>query len=146
MGISAGFLASVIAAVVWALITFATGYQIGFMAIGVGFLVGYAVRFFGNGMTNSFGITGAAFALFGCVLGNLLASFIALSQVEHSSFLIVLSPFLSSPGIILEIIKETFSPIDLLFYGIAVYEGYKLSFSGFSEDEIAGVRNQTPQE
>jgi hypothetical protein len=109
-------------------------------------LVGYAVKYFGNGLTNSFGIAGAAFALLGCVLGNLFASFIALSQVENSSVSIVLSAVLSSPGIIVEIMKETFSPIDLLFYGIAIYEGYKLSFSGLSEDETAGIRKPTPQE
>ncbi len=27
----------------------------------------------------------------------------------------------------------TFSPIDLLFYGIAVYEGYRLSFRELTE-------------
>jgi hypothetical protein len=29
-----------------------------------------------------------------------------------------------------------FSPIDLLFYGIAIYEGYKLSFRQVTEDEL----------
>ena len=30
----------------------------------------------------------------------------------------------------------TFSPIDLLFYGIAVYEGYKLSFRQIGLDDL----------
>ena len=46
---------------------------------------------------------------------------------------------------VIEIMKETFSPIDLLFYGLAIYEGYKLSFRGLADEEIAGVHNQTPQ-
>jgi hypothetical protein len=143
--ILAGLMSSILAAVLWALVTYATGYQIGFMAVGVGFLVGYTVRYFGNGLTNPFGITGAAFSLFGCLLGNVLASFIALSQIEGSSVLLVLSAFVSSPGIVVEIMKETFSPIDLLFYGIAIYEGYKLSFSGLSPEEIASVQSRAPQ-
>lgn len=143
--ILAGLLSSVVAAFLWALVTYATGYQIGFMAIGVGVLVGYAVRYFGNGVTNRFGLAGAAFSLFGCLLGNLLASFIALSQIEESSIFLVLSAFVSSPGMVIEIMKETFSPIDLLFYGLAIYEGYKLSFRGLADEEIAGVHNQTLQ-
>src|SRR5688572_28318618 len=66
MALVSGFLASLIAAFIWALITYITHYQIGFMAIGVAFLVGYAVRYFGKGMTPAFGVVGAVFSLFGC--------------------------------------------------------------------------------
>ncbi|HEX7014155.1 MAG TPA: hypothetical protein VF191_01505, partial [Cyclobacteriaceae bacterium] len=31
---------------------------------------------------------------------------------------------------------STFSPIDLLFYGLAAYEGYRFSFRQISEAEI----------
>jgi hypothetical protein len=51
--------------------------------------------------------------------------------------------FLSSPGIVLEIMKETFSPIDLLFYGIAIYEGYKLAVRQVTDEEMASVQ-RTP--
>ncbi|NOT49090.1 MAG: hypothetical protein HOP17_15225, partial [Acidobacteria bacterium] len=40
----AGLGSSLIAAVIWAAISYATNFQIGFMAVGVGFLVGYAVN------------------------------------------------------------------------------------------------------
>ena len=133
-------------AVIWAAITYTTGYQIGFMAIGVGFLVGYAIKFLGKGMTSTFGIVGAAFALFGCLFGNLLTSMIALSQLEDSSFGLVLSAFLTSPGLVIDVMKETFSPMDLLFYAIAVYEGFKLSFSGLTEEELASVQKPVPPE
>ena len=42
-------------------------------AVGVGFLVGFAVRYFGKGMDQSFGVVGAVWSLLGCGLGNLLA-------------------------------------------------------------------------
>jgi hypothetical protein len=31
------------------------------------------------------------------------------------------------------VLQATFHPLDLLFYGLAVYEGYKLSFSPIKE-------------
>src|SRR5215207_6454538 len=123
-----GLVASVVAAIIWALITYATNFQIGFMAIGVGFLVGYVVRYVGKGISPAFGIVGAMLALFGCLLGNLLTTIIVASQLENSSLSMVLSALLSEPTIFLEIMKATFSPVDLLFYGIAVYEGYRFSF------------------
>lgn len=35
------------------------------------------------------------------------------------------------------VMVATFSPMDLLFYGIAVYEGYKLSFRRVSPEDMA---------
>lgn len=66
-----GMLAVLISAVLWALVTVSIKYQIGYMAIGVGFLVGFAVRFFGIGFERKFGILGGFLALLGCLLGNL---------------------------------------------------------------------------
>ena len=48
-----GVLACIAGAVAWALISISTGYQMGYMAIGVGFLVGFAMRQ-GNGETAAF--------------------------------------------------------------------------------------------
>jgi hypothetical protein len=144
LGILGGFIAAVIAAAIWAIITYATNFQIGFMAVGVGFLVGYAVRFFGKGVDQTFGIAGAILSLFGCMLGNLLTGAIAVARLEDSSTSLVISAFITSPGIMLEIMKAMFSPIDLLFYAIGVYEGYKFSFYQLTEEEIAGVQQPPP--
>ena len=145
MAVLGGLIASIVAALLWAIITYATKFQIGFMAIGVGFLVGYAVNYFGKGITTTFGIVGAAFSLFGCILGNILTTIIAASLQEGVPFSAILMAFLTNPAIVAEILKETFSPIDLLFYGIAVYEGYKFSFRQISEEEIADLqKSQNP--
>ncbi len=66
--------AAVLGAVLWAFITVMTTFQIGWMAIGVGALVGFAVKFFGRGTEQTYGFAGAGLALFGCVIGNLMAS------------------------------------------------------------------------
>lgn len=139
-----GFLSSVVAAFIWASITYATGYQIGFMAIGVGLLVGFAVRYFGNGMSSSFGIVGAVFALFGCLLGNILTAVIGASLAGGMPILAIVGAFATSPVLVVEILKETFSPIDLLFYGLAVYEGYRFSIRQITEEELAGLQKDPP--
>lgn len=145
LALVAGVLASAVAAAIWAGITYVTKYQIGFMAIGVGFLVGYAVRYFGNGLTAAYGVIGAAFSVFGCLLGNILVSAIGASLDAGMPVLAVVSTFVTSPIVIVEILKETFSPIDLLFYAIAIYEGYRLSIRQVTDEEMSSVmKTATP--
>ena len=144
MAIFGGFVASLVAAVLWATLTYATHYKIGYAAIGVGFLVGYAVKFLGKGISPVFGVVGAFFALFGCVFGDLLTTIIVAARVEEVPVSVILDAFLSSPDIVVDIFKETFSPMDLLFYAIAVYEGYKVSLRHIGDDELAALRTTPP--
>jgi hypothetical protein len=142
LGVIGGLGASIVAAVLWALIAYMTGYTLGVVAIGVGIIVGYSVGFLGKGLDMTFGLIGAFFALFGCLLGNLLTVLLFASQVEALPLTSVAASLITSPGVIIEIFKETFSPIDLIFYGIAVYEGYKFSFRRISEQEMASVQKR----
>jgi hypothetical protein len=136
-GTLAGAVAGMAAAALWAFITFATGYQIGFMAVGVGFVVGYAIRVVGKGVDQYFGVIGAALALLGCVLGNVLAmSAIMASELNAPFFEVLGSLEWRTAG---ELLLAWFSPIDLIFYAIAIYEGYRLSFRRLSEDELLSV-------
>lgn len=141
MAILGGLLASIVAAGLWAIITYATKFQIGFMAIGVGFLVGFAVNRFGKGITTIFGVVGAVLSLFGCIFGNILTTLIVASMQEGIPVLTIISALLSQPALLGTILAETFSPMDLLFYGIAVYEGYRFSFRQVTGDEIASIQS-----
>lgn len=143
LAVAGGFIAAVAAAIVWAIITYVTKFQIGFMAIGVGILVGYAVSRFGKGITQPFGIVGAVFSLFGCLLGNLLTALIVVARVEGVGVFEIVTGLLMSPGIIVELMTATFSPIDLLFYAIAIYEGYKFAFLKITDEEMASLRKQS---
>ena len=84
-GIAAGAGAALLGAVLWAVITAITNYQIGWMAVGVGALVGIAIRSAGKGVDNSFGFAGALIALLGCVVGNFLTIVIVISRQESMS-------------------------------------------------------------
>ena len=134
MGILAGFVAASAGAVVWALVTYLTNYQIGFIAIGIGFLVGIAMRKFGAGIDMKFGIAGALLALYGCLAGNIFFICLAISK----EFAMPLSEVIS--GLDFEtcwaFLKVGFEPIDVLFYAMALYFGYKFSFRKITEDEL----------
>ena len=91
MGIVAGGIAAAVGAGLWAAITAVTGFQIGWMAVGVGFLVGLAVRHFGKGIDKAFGIAGAVLALIGCLAGNLFAICAVIASQEEMAFLEVVS-------------------------------------------------------
>jgi hypothetical protein len=135
LGILGGIGAAVIGATIWAMITTLTNYQIGWMAVGVGFLVGIGVRSLGKGIDLSFGAVGAALSLLGCLAGNLLTVCILISRQENIELFNLLSRL--NPSVAVELMKVTFNPMDLLFYGIAVYEGYRFSFRRISEDELS---------
>ena len=135
-GLAAGFVAMVVSAILWAAVTIGTGYQIGYMAIAVGLLVGFSVRYLGKGVDSIFGYSGALLALLGCLLGNALSTIGFVAQAEGLSYFEALSVF--NYAAIPELLVATFHPMDLLFYGIAVYEGYKFAFRQVTEQEAAG--------
>lgn len=133
-GVMAGLAASILGAALWAFITVMSGYQIGYMAIGIGFLVGFTIRKVGKGFDKVFGIAGAALSLFGCLLGNYLSMVAFYSSEQGISFFEVLPAIEASA--IPDVMIASFAPMDLLFYGLAVYFGYKFSFRQLTEQEI----------
>ncbi|HEX6224233.1 MAG TPA: toxin-antitoxin system YwqK family antitoxin [Chryseolinea sp.] len=134
-----GLSASIVGAMLWAMTTVATNYQIGYMAIAVGLLVGFSVRYFGAGVDKHFGYIGAILALLGCALGNLLSQVIFAADAESVGYLDVLITL--NFDLILLIFQESFAPIDLLFYGIAAYEGYRFAFRKITEDIYDAASN-----
>jgi hypothetical protein len=124
MGLIGGVIAMLVGAMVWGAITYFTEYQISWMAIGLGFLVGVTIRFFGKGKTMIFGISGAVLALIGCLLGNLLFYSGVIAREEGASFLEVFSFFLLTPAAAVEVFTIAFDFRDILFYAIAAYVGF----------------------
>lgn len=127
MGLIGGFIAMLIGAMVWGAVTYFTQYQIGWMAIGAGFLVGIAIKFFGKGKTLVFGISAAALALVGCLLGNLMFYAGVIAREQSASFLEVFFPLLVTPVAAIEVFTIAFDFKDLLFYALAAYTGFSAS-------------------
>jgi hypothetical protein len=137
LAIVGGAVAAAAGAVLWAIVTAVTNWQIGIMAVGIGFLVGLVIRKVGRGVSPSFGITGAVLSLAGCLLGNLLAACAIIADQQSMGFFEVLGRVDFRTAV--DIIVETFHPMDVLFYGLAVYYGYKYSFHQLTPDELASL-------
>ena len=125
----AGPAAALAGAAVWAIITALFSFQIGWMAIGVGFLVGYATRSVGHGFHKKFGYAGGILALFGCALGNVLTIAIAVSNSQGIPLLTVVLTLAQMSGVCLRLLVQTDSPTGQLFYGLAGYCGYRYSIN-----------------
>src|ERR1044071_6755372 len=125
MGLIGGTVAMLISAIIWGVVSYVTNYQIGWMAIGVGFLVGIAVKFFGKGKSMMFGISSALLALIGCILGNLIFYSGIIAREESAAFLQVLFVLLSKPAAAIEGFSIAFGFMDILFYVLAAYVGFR---------------------
>ena len=123
----AGIVAAVIGAAVWALITRLTGYQIGFMAIGIGVLVGVTLRVASDQGGMEMGLLGGGLSLFGVVLGNLMAACAFIARNNGIPFMQVISDVLTDSTTVGRVMRGRFSIIDLLFYGLAIYTGFKVA-------------------
>jgi hypothetical protein len=138
-GLLAGLVTTVVCAAIWGAVTVGTGYQIGYMAVGVGFLVGHSVRLGGRGMTVKFQVLGAVLALLGCVAGNLITFGAMLADGTGTSLAAMLLAIFTSPLLAFELLKETTDPMDFLFYGIAIFQGYHFACYSMSEEQVAKV-------
>jgi hypothetical protein len=125
LAVIAGAVSCAVSAAIWAGVTIATEYQIGWMAVGVGFLVGYSVRFLGQGESMIYGVIGAFFAVMGCALGNLFSMLGFMAQAESLAMMDVITTF--DYSLSFDVLTATFEPMDALFYGIALYEGFKFA-------------------
>lgn len=121
-----GCFGAVLGAVTWAIVTYVTGYHIGWIAILVGWLAGLCVRWAGKGLDRSYQVVGALAAALGCALGNVFVYSAIVAKHENITVLnVVLHLDLPTMWAWLQ---AGFRPMDLIFYLIAIYEGWRFSF------------------
>jgi hypothetical protein len=126
LAVPAGLVAALIGAVIWAAVTYVTQMEIGLIAVAVGALTGVTVKRVGRGVGAHFGFLGAGCAALGWALGMLLSDIAFLANTRNLS-LLEAAQVLNPAGLV-RLAGAAFQPMDLLFLGIAVYEGYKFSF------------------
>jgi hypothetical protein len=124
LAILAGLLAAFLGSLLWTVVQVAMNLQIGFVAIVIGIMVGYAVRVAGNGRTVLYGILGALLTFAGCLGGEILAILYNASSAQQSILdLLRTTDFVSLIGLIF----TKMDVISYVIYAIGVFEGYKLS-------------------
>ncbi|MBM3250381.1 MAG: hypothetical protein FJZ09_06035 [Candidatus Omnitrophica bacterium] len=125
-----GSLAALAAGVAWYLFSVLTGYQIGYVAIGVGFLIGHAV-IWGSGKKRgpSLQIISAVITVVTLLVSQYFLVLFYLREylLEHSAEFpgyngqwLFVSPF--EP----DVLKAMFSPIGLIIWGVGIYFAYSL--------------------
>ena len=129
-----GFFACIVGAIIWALIAYLTNRQFGFIAILIGAIVGLTVKKIGKGFELKFAIIGAIFSLLGCIIGKLIIIIAFSAIMNNISFLDVL--FVLDFSKLFLALKENSSFFDLIFYGIAIYEGFRFSYIRYTEKEL----------
>lgn len=125
LALTSGLTASVLLAALWGYISYLTHYQIGWMAVCVGYAIGRLVQYTGKGRGSRFALLGATLSLITCIIGNLFAGCMLISSTHNMPPLEVLSALDMSGA--LSVLAEMTEATDLLFYGIAIYEGYRFS-------------------
>lgn len=129
-----GLLIASAAAVAWAVVAYTTGFQEVYMALGVGLLVGLAVRFFGAGRSRIFGVLAALLALAASLLGYYLCQNGFLVEVLSAGMTKGLDFF--KPDLMISTMLDVFVPLDLLFYSLAVLLGYLLAIRRVSAKKM----------
>jgi hypothetical protein len=125
--LAVGVCAALVAAFGWYLVVALTHYQLGLLAIGVGFLVGAGVVFGGRGGRGmTFQVASVAITLLAMAGSEyLIVRHFANVQLAAEGLAI---PLLTPPAVMLDIVSDGLKqdPITLVFWGIALWTAFKL--------------------
>ena len=88
----------------------------------------------GKGIDQIFGVIGATMSLVGCLLGNVFTIAYFISVDTGMSVIDVLAQM--DVAIVIELMMETFQVMDILFYALAVYFGYRYAFRQLTMDDF----------
>jgi hypothetical protein len=130
MAVLAGLVAAVAGGVAWGLIVRWSGYEVGFVAWGIGFLVGSAVALGARGSRGlPYQAAAVVLALFGIVLGKYLGFAWSLADAfEEEGFLDTEVPIFSRAtwDAFVELRSEVWSAFDVLWIGLAVFTAFRI--------------------
>jgi len=130
-----GLLFTAAFSVCWVFAAETTGYEGAYLAIGLGLLVGIAVRFFGAGINRIFGVLAALLTLAGSLTGHYLSQTEFLKEATLAG--IITLPDYLNLELMIAAIRDNFVPTDLLFYGLAALLSYLLAIRRISKKKMA---------
>lgn len=121
LGVAAGIAAALIAAVIYGLIIKGTKHELGYAALAVGALVGFAVGKVG-GRNPALPVIGIPLALLGVYLGQIFGIALLISSIDGAPG--VMTILTDHFGDLSHAWKEAMDAKDFLFFGIAGLEGF----------------------
>jgi hypothetical protein len=126
LGTAAGIGAAAIALIIWTLAVKFTGYKLGWMAIAASFGIGFAIQYFGKGVSPVFGIIGGGIAFVTWLAGNFVTAALIFSRVKNLSFLTIMSRMDFSMAAMF--LGAVIGPVDWLLLIAAAYTAYFFGF------------------
>ena len=132
----AGLIGALNGIAVWLGFTVVANIQIGWMALGVGLIVGAMVRHTGHGFDRVFGIMAVVASLAGCAMGTLLAGCWLLAT-ESEEFIFAELVLALTPGLVTRIFQAMLTTTSLVFSGVAVIAAYWISIRRIRREERA---------
>jgi hypothetical protein len=126
-GVAAGIGAGLVGALLWGGFTEISNLRIGYLAIGVGFLVAFAMTRAGGGHSVGFGATAAAITLLACALGDVGSVYFRASHELHVS----VSTLMSNVGPY-QVLRDDLShdKFGTVFFAIAAFAAFRYGASG----------------
>ena len=125
LGFGGGLLAVLAGAALWGVAAAMVRNEAGWMAMVVGLIVGFCVRFCGRGSHSFFSMTGATMTVAGCAAGRVLAISILAAHDGHQPLMAYLRDVnLTRAGLML---RSHVGTQDLVFVGMAALIAYGLS-------------------
>ncbi len=126
LGVLGGIAGAIIGNTVWIGI-FLLGYKIDFLALCVGFFIGYSVRFLGKAVEPKFGYVAGGIALLNTFFAYFIIACILFAKVNHISFFAVFAHMNLTTALFL--LKGVIGFLDVLFLlgasGLAYYYSFK---------------------
>ncbi len=127
LSIILGFIFGIVGAAIWALISKATGYNLGIIAILIGFLISQGFVMGGRSTKMGMGVIAAIIALISVLIGNIILAFLFIAEYAHISFVELVTSF-DYGNYLFELLKDIHSPLDIVFYPIAMITAFKRSY------------------
>lgn len=135
--IVAGAVATLLAAAAYGIAVAVWPFSRGFAAAGVGILIGLAMALLGRGISTKFAVAAAAYTVAGCLLGNLFRVVMDLALATATSPVDVLRN--DSLSLLAERSLHNFSPVDLVYWFIAIFAAAFLARRPLSRSERLAV-------
>lgn len=137
LALAAGGLAALAGSLAWTAFAVFGGQKVGYIALGIGFLVGWVVRRTGRGTSWIFGAAAALLTLASCALGMVLSFAVRVTLAEGAE--LSLSTLEQLLRVLLSLsledaLRASVNPVDGVFTLIATYQAFQLGYTR-SKDE-----------
>lgn len=126
VGVAAAAAAGLLGALAWYGVVVASDFKLGLLAVAIGWLIGFAAMKASRGSAPALPWITVAIALASMLFGEYLIVNHFVKIAFAAKYPEATAPAFISLPVFAEVYAKTFSPMDILFYGIGAYEAYKL--------------------